>query len=115
MRSFTVLFGSLTMALAAFALAIAAPRHHDFATVDLEQASGALRISNSRSGQSVFSATAMRPGEGVSGTVRIGNDGDIAGRFGVRPVAVQDTTGPYGGLLSNRIELVLFDVTNVRQ
>jgi hypothetical protein len=115
MRSFTVLFSSLTMALAAFALAVAAPGHHDFATVDLQQASGALQISNSRAGQSLFTATQMRPGEGVSGTVRIGNNGDIAGRFGVRAVGVADAPGPYGGLLSDRLELVLFDVTNVQQ
>jgi spore coat-associated protein N len=115
MRSFTVLIGSLTMALAAFSLAVAAPRNHDFATLDLEQASGSLRITNSQAGQALLTATDMRPGDGVSGTVRIGNDGDIAGRFGVRTEGIEDTPGPFGGRLSERIELVLFDVTNVQQ
>ena len=55
----------------------------------------------------------MRPGEGVSGTLQIGNDGDVAGNFAVRPSAVADTPGPNGGLLSERIDLVLFDVTDV--
>ena len=53
-----------------------------------------MSIANSRDGQAVFSAAAMRPGEGVSGTVRIGNDGDVAGRFAVRGSGVQDTAGP---------------------
>jgi hypothetical protein len=50
----------------------------------------------------------------VSGTVRIGNDGDIAGAFSIRPGTVQDTPGPNGGLLSGRVQLVLFDVTDVQ-
>ena len=73
-----------------------------------------MHIANSRDGQAVFSAAGMRPGEGVSGTVRIGNDGDAPGAFSIRPGSVQDTPGPYGGLLSTRVELVLFDVTNVQ-
>ena len=115
MRSFTVMFSTLTMALAALGLAVAAPRHQDFATVDLARAGGALQISNSHAGQSLFTAGEMRPGEGVSGTVRIGNAGDIAGRFGVRTVGLEDAPGPYGGRLSDRLELVLFDVTDVQQ
>jgi hypothetical protein len=61
----------------------------------------------------VFTAAAMRPGEGVSGTVRIGNTGTAAGRFSLRRASVQDVPGPYGGVLSQRVQLVLFDVTDV--
>jgi len=114
MRALAILFASLAMAVGAVALAVAAPSRGGVATVELEQASGAVSIANSRAGQALFGAAAMRPGEGVSGTVTIGNDGDVAGRFGVRASGVADTPGPDGGLLSQRVELVLFDVSDVQ-
>jgi spore coat-associated protein N len=115
MRASATLIVSLAMALAAVALAVAAPQERDLATVDIERASGALSIANSRSGQALFNAAAMRPGEGVSGTVTIGNDGDVAGRFAVRTAGFTDSPGPNGGKLSERVELVLFDVTDMQQ
>jgi hypothetical protein len=54
----------------------------------------------------------MRPGEGVDGSLTIGNDGDRPGRFTVRAAGVVDG-GPTGaGKLSERVELAVFDVTN---
>lgn len=113
MRALATLIISLVMALGAIGLAVAAPGGHRLASAEIQDAGGAVSISNSRAGQAVFSALDMRPGEGVSGTLQIGNDGDVAGTFAVRPSAVDDTPGPNGGLLSERIELVLFDVTDV--
>ncbi len=113
MRAAATLIMSLVMALGAIGLAVAAPGGHRLASAEIQNAGGAVSISNSRAGQAVFSALDMRPGEGVSGTLRIGNDGDVAGNFAVRPSAVDDTPGPNGGLLSERIDLVLFDVTDV--
>jgi spore coat-associated protein N len=117
MRPIATLVLSFAMALAAIGLAVAAPGgvlSQDPAGAEVQAASGAVSISNSRAGQAVFSAAAMRPGEGVSGTVTIGNDGDHPGRFAVRAIGVQDVVGPNGGKLSERVELVLFDVTNVQ-
>jgi hypothetical protein len=113
MRAVATLIISLVMALGAIGLAVAAPGGHRLASAEIQDAGGAILISNSRAGQAVFSALDMRPGEGVSGTLQIGNDGDVAGNFAVRPSTVLDTPGPNGGLLSERIELVLFDVTDV--
>jgi spore coat-associated protein N len=114
MRAASTLIMSLVMALGAIGLAVAAPGGGQrLASAQIQGASGAVTISNSRAGQAVFNAQAMRPGEGVSGTLQIGNSGDVAGDFAVRPSGLQDTPGPNGGLLSQRIELVLFDVTNV--
>jgi hypothetical protein len=114
MRPFATLIATAAMALGAIGLAVAAPGSGQSpATVEFQSASGALSIANSRAGQSLFSAAAMRPGEGVSGTVEIGNDGELPGRFKVRASGVNDSPGPNGGLLSERVELVLFDVTNV--
>jgi spore coat-associated protein N len=114
MRAAATLIISLVMALGAIGLAVAAPGGGQrLASAEIQGASGAVMISNSRAGQAVFEAQEMRPGQGVSGTLQIGNAGDVAGNFAVRPSGVQDTPGPNGGLLSQRIELVLFDVTDV--
>jgi hypothetical protein len=113
MRAVATLIISLVMALGAIGLAVAAPGGHRLASAEIQGAGGAVSISNSRAGQAVFTAREMRPGEGVSGTLEIGNDGDVTGHFAVRPSTVDDTPGPNGGLLSERIELVLFDVTDV--
>lgn len=117
MRPIATFVISIAMALAAIGLAVAAPgglRGQKLASAEIQAASGAVSIANSRAGQAVFSAGAMRPGEGVSGTVTIGNDGDRPGRFAVQGTGVQDAPGPNGGNLSERVELVLFDVTNVQ-
>jgi hypothetical protein len=114
MRTAATLIMSLVMALGAIGLAVAAPGGGQrLASAQIQDASGAVVISNSRTGQAVFDAQAMRPGQGVSGTLTIGNHGDVAGDFAVRRSGMQDTAGPNGGLLSDRIELVLFDVTDV--
>jgi hypothetical protein len=115
MRSTATLLLSLAMALGALGLAFAAPGpdHQKQARFRIQGATGAVHIQNSRAGQAVFNAAGMRPGEGVSGTVRIGNDGDAPGSFSVRRGGVQDVLGPNGGALSQRVELVLFDITNV--
>jgi spore coat-associated protein N len=112
MRSSAVLFMSLAMALGAVCLAFAAPgRDAPGTMIELDNVSGAVSIANSRDAQALFSATSMRPGEGVSGTVTIGNSGDVNGAFSVRAAGVVDTPGPNGGLLSERVDLRLFDVT----
>ncbi len=115
MRATATLLATLAMALTAIGLAFAVPGEPPSEVrAELAAASGAVRITNSREGQAVFAAGSMRPGEGVSGRVRIGNSGDVSGRFAVRPAGVSDTPGPYGGRLSERVELVLFDVTDVQ-
>lgn len=117
MRALATALISVAMALGALGLAIAAP-HRGRAPepkAAFGGASGALQISNSRAGQSVFGAAAMRPGQTVTGSVRIGNAGDVAGRFSVRPADVIDAPGPYGGVLSARLQLALVDVTRAGQ
>jgi hypothetical protein len=46
----------------------------------------------------------------VSGTVRIGNGGDVAGRFSVVSSGSSDTPGPFGGRLSGHVVLELREV-----
>jgi hypothetical protein len=117
MRTVATALVSAAMALSALGLAVAAPRigapvaPHAAAA----GASGAVRIAKSREGQAVFAAAAMRPGASVTGTVRIGNDGDVPGRLSVRRSGIQDAPGPYGGRLSERVQLVLLDLTDAQR
>ena len=98
MRPIATLVVSLAMSLSAIGLAVAAPGglggRQELARVEVQAASGAVSISNSRAGQAVFNAAAMRPGEGVSGTVTIGNDGNHPGRFAVQAAGVAGRAGP---------------------
>ena len=74
-------------------------------------ASGSMSQSNSRSGEAILTSGAMRPGESLQGTVSIANDGDLAGVFALTAADVVDTPGPNGGRLSEKLELVVEDVT----
>jgi hypothetical protein len=113
MRALATVIASLVMALAAIGLAVAAPgRDRDPASASLDGATGAVAIANSKAAQSVLDAPAMRPGDSVSGTVDIGNDGDVAGRFTVLGTGLLDVPGPNGGALSEQIDLALSDVTD---
>jgi hypothetical protein len=113
MRTIATLLGTVAMALAAIGLAVAAPGgDHELARAELQAASGAVHIANSHAGQALFAASGMRPGQSVSGTVTIGNDGDARGSFALVATGVQDSAGPYGGLLSGRLQLQVLDTTD---
>jgi hypothetical protein len=115
MRATANLLITLALSLTALGLALAAPGGGDeeHARAALVAASGSVRIANSLEGQAIFSAAAMRPGDGVTGTVRIANTGDDRGIFVLRATGLRDAPGEYGGLLSDQVELVLVDVTDV--
>ena len=99
---------TLVIAVAALVLAFAAPgRGEDRPRAAVYSAAGAAAIANSLEGEAVFGAVAMRPGDAVTGTVTIGNDGDAAGRFSLAVPSVVDAPGPYGGRLSDRVRLEL--------
>ena len=53
----------------------------------------------------------MRPGEEASGSVTITNTGTVTGALTLAPAAPADTPGPGGGTLSNKLELLVIDVT----
>jgi hypothetical protein len=71
-----------------------------------------VQLVNSHDGAAVLGAERLRPGDEVSGTVRIGNTGALAGRLVLRRGAVSDTPGAGGGRLSDALQLSIFDVTN---
>lgn len=108
--------GMLNIALAAVAIALvfAAPGE-GAAKLRLASAGGSLSLSNSKEGQAVFRAAAMRPGDEASGTVTIGNTGSVAGALNVAPAGLLDTPGAGGGRLSDRLQLLVIDVTDVQR
>jgi hypothetical protein len=117
MRALLPTLASLAMALSALGLAFAAPRQErgDLAAARLKAAAGAVTIVNSREGAAMLSAQALRPGGQVSGTVRIGNDGTLAGELVLRRGALTETAGAGGGRLLDALQLAIVDVTTPAQ
>jgi len=110
--------GSMALALNALlgllALGLAfAPPGEGAPQLQLASASGSLSLSNSKEGAAVFRADAMRPGDEASGSVTITNTGSVTGALTLAPAAPTDTPGAGGGKLSNKLELLVIDVTTV--
>lgn len=82
------------------------------ATARTAFASGVFAQSNSRNGAAILGASAMRPGDAVSGEVTITNTGDLAGAFRLSRVDLGEQPGAGGGLLSTRLALQVLDVTD---
>ena len=57
----------------------------------------------------------MRPGEEASGSVTITNTGTVNAALSLAPEAPADTPGNGGGKLSNKLELLVIDVTDGRR
>jgi hypothetical protein len=109
MRRASLLFNALA-ALLALAIVVAGPPGRAAASprFELADASGALRLSNSKAGEAIFHGEHLRPGESASGTVEIRNTGDVRATFAV-DAAIEAQTG--GGRLWDALELVVTDVT----
>jgi hypothetical protein len=72
---------------------------------------GNLHHTNSKDGSAILTATKMKPGDSVSGTVTIANDGDLAGTFSLTTSALTDTAGTNGGKLSDVLTVKIVDQT----
>ena len=104
----------LNALLGLLALGLAfAPPGEGAPKLQLASAVGALSLTNSKEGSAIFHAAAMRPGEEASGSVTITNTGTVTGALTLTPAAPTDTPGTGGGRLSNRLELLVIDVTTV--
>jgi spore coat-associated protein N len=77
----------------------------------ISQATGTLQIANSRDGQAIFQAQGLAPGRSVTGTVRLSNDGTLAGDLDLEQLDVVDQPGANGGKLSSVVYLDVQDVT----
>ncbi len=109
---------ALNLAIAVVALALLVATGSSAATprIEMAAAQGALTLSNSMEGEAIFRADAMRPGEEVTGTVRISNTGTVVGALSLATAGgVIEAPGIGGGLLSSRLELRVLDVTNAQR
>jgi hypothetical protein len=102
----------LNAALALVALGLAfAPPGEGAPKLRLASASGALTLSNSNEGAAIFHAASMRPGEEASGSLTITNTGTVNAALSLAPEVPADSPGTGGGKLSDRLELLVIDVT----
>jgi hypothetical protein len=107
--SIATLVATLALALGALGLAVASPGHPR--TEATFSASGALGLTSSRDGETLFAANQMRPGQAVSGTLRVTNTGDAPEILAVRTSGLDERAGIGGGLLSGRLALIISDVS----
>jgi hypothetical protein len=103
---------NLLICALAFSFAVAAPRGAESPRMVMTSAaSGGLTVSNSRDGEAILGAQGMRPGDRVTGTVRIGNASTLPAELSLSRAAEAETPGVGGALLSARLQLLVQDVT----
>jgi hypothetical protein len=107
--SIATLVVTALIALGALGLAVASPGNPS--TRVAFTASGALALTSSRDGETLFAADQMRPGQAVSGTLRISNTGETGAILSLRTSGVQEQAGIGGGRLSGRLALIVSDVS----
>jgi hypothetical protein len=101
------------LAIVALSTALAGPGDGD-PEVRVQSYTGALAVTNSREGAAVLRAPALRPGDAVSGSVRIGVTGS-PGALALRLEDVIDVPAAGGGRLWTALELTVDDVTAGRR
>jgi hypothetical protein len=70
---------------------------------------GILQHSNSKLNAAILTASLMKPGDSVTGSVTITNTGNIPGVFSLSQSGLVDTLGPNGGALSDVLQLTIVD------
>ena len=74
-------------------------------------ADGVLTLSNSLDDGAIITADGLRPGQSASGTITLGNTGEVAGMLALARTWIDDVPGRNGGRLSNVITLLIEDVS----
>jgi hypothetical protein len=110
-RGIAVLF---PLALAAIAVVAVAAGHGDPSPPRpvAGDIGGSFHIENSRSDTPIFEASNIGPGDGVSGTVTVANDGEEAGELTLSQHDVVDTPGAGGGLLSRGMSMRIREISD---
>jgi hypothetical protein len=100
------------VALAALAaVALAQVESAPAARLTATAAAGSFEVTNSDDGQPIFAATDIAPGGSADGTVTIEDTGSAAATLVLHRGDVVDSPGLGGGLLSDRLQLAVVDVT----
>jgi hypothetical protein len=113
-RGSAALTAQLACGIAGLSLAVAAPSHTATGAIRLAAAGGNLVLSDSKPGATILQAQSMRPGDQVSGAVRIGNTGTMPGALQLSRVPGAESPGAGGALLSGGLRLIVFDVTDAQ-
>jgi hypothetical protein len=101
--------------LVALSLAVAAPHEREEGIkLALRDAEGSLVLTNSREGAAILGASGMRPGDQVTGSVRIGNAGTVAAALALQASGQSEVAGVAGGHLWTRLQLAITDVTDAQ-
>jgi hypothetical protein len=91
----------------------AAVTGHDSAPPHLQTlTSGSMSVSDSASGSAIFAASNMAPGVTDQGEVSIGNTGTAPGTLALSSFDRSDSPGTYGGVLSERLDVRIEDVSS---
>jgi len=77
----------------------------------LAAADGVLALSNSLDDGAIITAHGLLPGQSSSGTITLGNTGEVAGTLALARTWIDDVPGRNGGRLSNVITLLIEDVS----
>jgi spore coat-associated protein N len=91
--------------IAAAAAAAGVPGAGRPPAAEVRLANGTLSLSNSLNGAAVLSAQNLKPGDSRSGQVIFTNTGTLDGAFSLTQSNLADTPGPYGGRLSDGLQL----------
>jgi hypothetical protein len=109
MRRASLLFNALAAIVALAIVVVGQPGHAALGPrFDLVDATGALRLANSKAGQAIFGGQQLRPGDEASGSLTLANTGDVRAKFAVE-AAIESEAG--GGRLWDALQLVVTDVT----
>jgi hypothetical protein len=88
------------------AVAVAQPGTRNADGPALEtRAAGRAQVANSRAGQAVLGKDGWQPGESVTGSVTVANEGDAEGYTTLEATDLTETPGIFGGHLSSRMVL----------
>jgi spore coat-associated protein N len=101
--SFTWLIAGVVLAAAMAAASVHGAGHPPEAQARL--ANGTLSLSNSLNGGAVLTAQNLKPGDSRTGQVTVNNTGSLDGAFSLAQANLVDTPGPFGGRLSDGLQL----------
>ena len=98
---------AVAVLLAIAAVASARPRDAELGRL---AADGPITLASNKPGVALLQASAIKPGDSVSGTVALTNDGDRPGTLQLATTGLHDKPGTHGGRLSHVLRLRVQDL-----
>jgi hypothetical protein len=99
---------AVAVLLAIAAVASAHPRDAELGRL---AADGPITLASNKPGVALLQASAIKPGDSVSGTVALTNDGDRPGTLQLATTGLHDKPGTHGGRLSHVLRLRVQDLS----